>query len=447
MRLYLPALVFSCSEYQVTKGEETSPVVESEPSEPTPEPDIVVSPIFIDFGDQPSDAPPIGAIVTVENLGDDPLTVTDATLAHPSGPYVVTALDETVLLPDETLDLIVEYTPSADGPHHEQLVISSNDPDEPAVPVELQASTTIVETPVDTGTPDLLATPPFHDFGTLSTTEFDSTVFRIGNIGDAALTIDDLVFSTGSAEMALDVRLDTNGALPWVLEPGDLRTINLTYTPTDDVADSAQIVIQSDDPETPTTTLSAVGNGRPFEGFSTGWYIYDDGLDHETTSSPEHPVTAHGDADLYWYEPSGAHGLIDSADPESDFDVMRHYVRAGAGAPTEVSGPLSFSSSSHLSTFAFATYTYVMCDFWIDPSEDPSRFTVSADAVDDGIQVMVNGEILGRMLLGASPTSWNLADVGRPGEVNTLIVILVDDSASHRYLNNLAFYKDGVMVE
>ena len=34
-----------------------------------------------------------------------------------------------------------------------------------------------------------------------------------------------------------------------------------------------------------------------------------------------------------------------------------------------------------------------------------------------------------------------------PGEVNTLIVILVDDSANHRYLTNLAFYKDGDMVE
>ena len=98
-------------------------------------------------------------------------------------------------------------------------------------------------------------------------------------------------------------------------------------------------------------------------------------------------------------------------------------------------------------TFAFATFTYVMCDFWIEPTEYPGRYTVSADTVDDGIQVMVNGDIIGRMNLGAAPTSWTLADVGRPGEVNTLIVILVDDSANHRYLTNLAFYKDGVMVE
>ena len=63
------------------------------------------------------------------------------------------------------------------------------------------------------------------------------------------------------------------------------------------------------------------------------------------------------------------------------------------------------------------------------------------------LQVMVNSQILGRMNLGAAPTRWSLADVGTPGSVNTLIVILVDDSASMRYLNELAFYKDGVMVE
>jgi len=112
-----------------------------------------------------------------------------------------------------------------------------------------------------------------------------------------------------------------------------------------------------------------------------------------------------------------------------------------------VTGPITFSSSSHLATFAFATYTYVACDFWIEPGEDPSIYTVNADAVDDGIQVMVNSEIIGRMSLGSAPMSWSLADVGRPGEVNTLIVILVDDSASQRYLNNLSFYRDGVMVE
>jgi hypothetical protein len=206
-------------------------------------------------------------------------------------------------------------------------------------------------------------------------------------------------------------------------------------------------VVLSNDPDEPEIEATLTGGGRSFSGFSTGWYIYDDGIDHETTSSPSYVIDSHGDLDLYWYEPSGAHGLVDSPDPEADFAVMRDYVIAGAGAPTEVTGPISFSSSSHLATYHFATFTYVACDFWIEPDEDPVIYTVGADAVDDGVQFMVNGEILGHMYLHSPPTHWSLHEVGRPGEVNTLIAILVDDSASHRYLNNLKFSRDGVMIE
>jgi hypothetical protein len=440
MRFLIPIFVLGCSEYEVGKVEESL-------SAPSSAPDIDVSPVFVDFGSQPEGGEPVSLVVTVQNLGDAPLDIMDVSLTDASGPYTVTAIDDATLLARETTSLVVEYIASEPGIHRDQLVIASNDPDEPKVPVELQGSTVSGDDPDPSGTPDLLAHPGVHDFGVMATTESGSALFRLTNVGDAALTIDDLRFDTESSEMALDLRTDINGSLPWALEPDETRSISVSYAPVDDVLDVGRVIVASNDPDTPETILLATGNGRTFEGFSAGWYIYDDGLDHETTSSPEHSVSTHGDPDLYWYEPSGAHGLVGSTDPETDFAIMRDYVMAGAGAPTEVSGPLSFTSSSHLSTFAFATFTYVMCDFWIEPTEDPASYTVSADTVDDGIQVMVNGEILGHMLLGASPTSWSLSDVGRPGEVNTLIVILVDDSASHRYLTNLAFFKDGVMVE
>ncbi|MDP6934435.1 MAG: hypothetical protein QGG40_16030, partial [Myxococcota bacterium] len=156
-------------------------------------------------------------------------------------------------------------------------------------------------------------------------------------------------------------------------------------------------------------------------------------------------IDHHGDVDLYWYEPSGAHGIVDSSDPETDFATMRDYVIDNAGAPTEVSGPFTYDASSSISTYEYATFTYFLCDFWLDADEDPSSYEISSGSVDDGIQVMVNGEILGQLKLGESG-SWGL-DNATAGEVNTLIIILVDDSASDKYVNELAFYKDGVMVE
>jgi hypothetical protein len=64
--------------------------------------------------------------------------------------------------------------------------------------------------------------------------------------------------------------------------------------------------------------------------------------------------------------------------------------------------------------------------------------------VDDGIQVMVNGAILGRISLGQAG-AWPLSNAV-PGQVNTLIIILVDDSRVDKYVSDLAFYRDGVMV-
>jgi len=82
-----------------------------------------------------------------------------------------------------------------------------------------------------------------------------------------------------------------------------------------------------------------------------------------STSNTSYVVDHHGDTDLYWYEPSGAHGLIDSSDPEGDFQIMRDYVIARVGSPTSVSEPFDFDESSTLATFEFATFTYFLCDF------------------------------------------------------------------------------------
>jgi hypothetical protein len=434
---WLPILFgFACSEYGMNKT--TSGASGGEPR-------IEVDPIFVDYGLIPlDDASPTLELVTISNVGEAPLLVYNATLIDPAGPFSVVALRDVLIDEGTALDLVIEFTPSVFGLASDQVIISSNDPVDPEFFVDLKAR---VPPHIDDGVPDLWVNPLFHNFGVLPVLDVVQTDFTVSNIGDANLTISDLRFVSASAEMTLNIHWGVNGPLPWTLNPAEERVISVSYTPTDDTPDTAKIIVLSDDPDTAAETINLAGNGRVFSGFSTGWYVYDDGLDHETTSHPDYSVTSHGDYDLYWYEPSGAHGLIDSSDAMADFAVMREHVITGAGAPTAVTGPITFSSSSHLATYAFATYTYVACDFWIEPGEDAGIYTVNAEAVDDGIQVMVNGEILGRMSLGSTPMSWSLADVGRPGEVNTLIVILVDDSASQRYLNNLSFYRDGVMVE
>jgi hypothetical protein len=444
-RLLLLPLLCACSEYTVSGKTETA--LGTAPA-------IEVYPTTIDFGTAELAGHHGNQVVSVSNVGDAPLEVYSARLSTPGVEFSVTVMDETTLQPAEDLELVVSFSPVDEGMPTEVLVIQSSDSEQPESLVSLQGAMIIPtdlppEDPPEEvlGTPIIKVSPAAHSFGTIGVGDMEHTEFSVRNIGDAPLIISETMFEPSSAEMIVNLHLGANGPLPWTLGPEEAKHLSLDYAPTDDVFDFAQTIFHSNDEDQPEAVFSATGNARAFEGFSGGWYVYDDGLEHETTSSPDHPVTVHGDLDLYWYEPSGAHGLVGSVDPETDFAMMREHVLVGAGEPTPVTGPISFDSASTLATYAFATFTYVMCDFWIEADEDPGLYTVQADAVDDGIQVMVNGQIIDHMLLGATPTSWSLAEVGRPGEINTLVVILVDDSASMRYLHNLTFYRDGVMVE
>ncbi len=293
--------------------------------------------------------------------------------------------------------------------------------------------------------PNIQLGPPTWDFGTIDQGDSASLRVSIGNTGSAPLVVHDIAYDRSSPELSMDRLTGENGGLPWIIDPWDSREVEVAYSPSDDAQDSGTIGVGSNDPDEPLAEASQVGNGRLFDDFYTGWYVYDDGVPYETTSNPSYVVDHHGDSDLYWYEPSGAHGLLGSADAEADFAVMRQYVLDRAGAPTVPTGPFSYDADSDLDTYEWATFTYFMCDFYLDPHDDPSRYEISSGAVDDGIQVMVNGAILGRITLGQSG-SWPLSNAVA-GQVNTLIIILVDDSRVDKYIHDLAFYRDGVMVE
>jgi hypothetical protein len=135
-----------------------------------------------------------------------------------------------------------------------------------------------------------------------------------------------------------------------------------------------------------------------------------------------------------------------SADLPADFAILRDYVIANAGAPIVPSGPFDWDESSTVTQFAEATFTYFLCDFYLPADADPTAYTIETGAVDDGIRVIVNGHILGHQKLSVLAGRWTL-EHAVPGEVNTLVVILVDDAAVNKYLHGLGFWFEGALVE
>lgn len=391
-------------------------------------PDIRVDPLSLDFGLNALEDGATGTqVVTVTNVGGAILGLRDIFIG--GGPFDLTWGSREALEPSESLDVLVTYTPTQAQVQTGELLVQSDDPDSGTVEVALQG---------EGAAPRLVLQPSFHDFGTLDPEQSEQVQVAILNEGNAPLSVTDVQYSASSGEL----QLGSLSPLPWTLGPGEFSTVAVHYTPVDDSPDEGFVTVTGNDPDTPTETASQAGNGTSPE---TTWYIFDDAVHYETTSNSSYVVNTHGDPDLYWYEPSGAHGLIDSADPATDFETLRSYVISGSGGPTQVTGPLSWNSNSTLSTFAFATYTYVLCDFWVPGGDDPALYTLTTGSVDDGIQVMTNAEITGRITLGQSG-SWNLGSVVVPGQVNSIVVILVDDSASNRYLQDLVLARDGVIV-
>lgn len=425
--LGLPLLTTACSDFQLKEQ-----AGEPEPFEDnTTAPDIDVSPTSLTFAALAAGMTSDAQAVTVTNVGDAVLNLDDVALADPAAPFSVYDPDSRVLEPGASTTFVVTFTPVDSGAASGQVQVESNDADEPIVGVDLAGAGLAPEITID---------PELYDFGTLDYAATATVDVTVRNDGDADLNISDVQYTTTSAELSMRA---TAGAL--TLAPGESTTVTVDYAPTDDVADEGYFTVYSDDPDEAIAYGNQIGNGRVFEGFSTGWYIVDDSTNYETTSNSMYSVSSYGDPDGYWYEPSGAHGLVASADPETDFATMHDYVIARAGAPTPVTAPLSFYTTSTVPAFSYASFSYILCDFWIDSTDDPNLYEVRAGTDDDGAQVMVNGQIMTNWYLGAAG-SVNIGSAIRAGEVNSLIVILMDNSASDKYITDLGFYRDGVFV-
>lgn len=418
-------LLLACSEYEVKGG----------PEDPAgaPAPDIEVYPPRLDFGAIPVGDTAGPETVTVRNVGGATLLLESPTVD--AGAWTLTALGAVALAPGEETTFAVTFLAEAPGPASGAVTVRSDDPDEPTTAIPVTGEGLVG---------DLALAPATHDFGTLEMDATDAVALTLTNEGAAPVTVTALEYATASGELSLDDAEAAYGPLPWSLAAGEARELVVRYAPVDDVVDTGTLTVRTDDPDEPALTAVQTGTMRVFEGFSTGWYIVDDHTVYETVSHPSYRVDFHGDPDGYWYEPSGAHGLVGSADPETDFAVLRDYVIARAGAPTAVTGALTFRSSSSVGALTEASFSYILCDFWLDATDDPARYAITMGTVDDGVQVMVNGEILGNVTLGNSGSF--ALDNARLGEVNSLVVILMDNAAVDKYVYDLAFTRDGVIV-
>lgn len=216
------------------------------------EPNISVTPIKIDFS-----AVIIGNsvvdITTVSNDGNAPLTIDSVSLLNGSD-FAFGANLPITLASGTSTDIQITFTPTSEGTITDTLSISSDDPDEPAVPVIL---TGVGQTPpalecnIEVSTISL-------EFGPVQVATTQSLDITVANTGTADCDVNAFLNASSSPDFAF---AGSSTVLPRTLAEGELITVTVDYTPAEVGDDTGMVTILSNDPDTGAVMVSLTGSG------------------------------------------------------------------------------------------------------------------------------------------------------------------------------------------
>ena len=213
---------------------------------PPVEPEIDVTPTSLDFGDvemgQTADLQ-----VTISNSGIADLNVSSITSDNALF-TVETAVTPAVIAPSGSVDVTIQFAPDSEGAAIGTLTIASDDTDEPSVDVSLDGNGT---TPPPQE-PDITVSTLSVDFGNVAPSNSYSQTVMISNDGIVDLTVSSLsltnpVFSMSSA------------TTPIVIAPGGSSHVTITFSPTEDGAQTDTLTIVSDDPDEASVDVAIQG--------------------------------------------------------------------------------------------------------------------------------------------------------------------------------------------
>jgi hypothetical protein len=234
--------------------------------------EINVSPLSHDFGAVAAPAE-VSQDVEVCNRGQLPLNV-ERVLINGSQDYSPRVndrdprRDENVLkdpdgdgvdglAPGACFTIVVTYAPQAPGPDAGDLIIESDDEQNPAVVVNLAANG---------ATPCIDALPPAVEFPTSLVNRADSRPLTIESCGGGELEVTRIELDPAS-DPAFTLPADSLPELPFLLPASSpdaappSRQIRVEFTPREERVYNGKILLYSNDPLTPVKTVSLLGRG------------------------------------------------------------------------------------------------------------------------------------------------------------------------------------------
>lgn len=252
--MWLFSFLLACQDIQLNKIE-------------NPEPEIVVLPEIIDFGNIRSGHETGVEQLTIVNAGDEVLALHPLLLIAGNDRFSIdhSETEDWELQPGEGIQIDVYYEPQTYESNGALINIVSNDAETPEVEVLL----------VGYGdAPVMVVEPESFEYGIVSMGCDNEERITIRNEGNLPLVVENVV---QMVTQPVDILMEF-GSLPpppWALDPNQEVDFLVSYIPSDVGTDNSSITITGDDPQTPEVIVEQDGEGV-FEQFVSQQHIQEE---------------------------------------------------------------------------------------------------------------------------------------------------------------------------
>lgn len=217
-------------------------------NDPVPDPKIEVTPDNLEFGNVQLGLSAEQS-VTVANTGGAILGINAITIDGSAASAYMQTNDCTTVAPGESCTVDVTYFPSGEGEQLAELSIQSDDPDNGLVAVPMSGTSVLQPEP------EISVDPQSVDFGKIQVGTSASTDITVSNVGDEVLYINGVSLD-GAASSDF---LQTHDCA--MLTQDQACTITVTYTAPAAGISTANLVIESDDPDANVVDVALQGEG------------------------------------------------------------------------------------------------------------------------------------------------------------------------------------------
>jgi len=216
-------------------------------------PEIHVTPLEHDFGPLNADGHSDQIEVRITNIGNDTLELNDVFLSMDTQNFYLLPASISDLSPGEETVVTITYDPQTYETNDDELIILSNDEDEPITVVSLDGSG---------DAPIINVSPVSYDFSMVYLGCDNTLEVEVSNIGNVDLEVDQVDYYASVPTDFYPMDYETEfGPYPWIIPPGGSLYIDMDFIPLDVINDHGYFEIQSNDPITPVETAAQVGEG------------------------------------------------------------------------------------------------------------------------------------------------------------------------------------------